>query len=230
MTHFSRLTLVAFITVFFVAGAQAQTLTNTFNFTVTSSNVPDGNPVGLVNSGSISGVDGYITNLQVNLNITGGFNGDLYAYLAGPQGGFAVLLNRSGLTGLNPFGYANTGFSITLEDGNSNIHNYQTAGYSVNGNGQVLGTWAPDGRNIDPQSSGSAFDSASTSAGLLNAFNNTIPNGSWTLFIADLSGGGGQSVLVSWGLTVVTVPEPQTWAMLAGGVGMLVLFRRRKNS
>jgi subtilisin-like proprotein convertase family protein len=227
MKNAIRLTILA-ISLIYAGGAQGQTLTNTFNFSVTSSNIPDGNPVGLVNSGSISGVNGYITNIQVNLNITGGFNGDLYAYLAGPQGGFAVLLNRSGLTGTNAFGYADTGFNITLEDGNSNIHGYQIGSYSLNGGGQLTGTWAPDGRNINPQSTGSVFDSASTASGLLNAFNNTIPNGSWTLFIADLSGGGGQSVLVSWGLTVVTVPEPQTWAMLAGGAGMLFAFRRRK--
>lgn len=229
MTNYIRLTFLA-ISLFVVTGAQGQALTNTFNFTVTSSNVPDGNPVGLANSGTISGVAGSITNIQVHLNITGGFNGDLYAYLAGPLGGFAVLLNRSGLTAGNPFGYADTGFNITLEDGNPNIHGYQLGSPSYNGNGQLLGTWAPDGRNINPQSAGSVFDAASTASGLLNAFNNTIPNGSWTLFIADLSGGGGQSVLVSWGLTVVTVPEPQTWAMLAGGAGMLLAFRRRKNS
>ena len=121
MTNFIRLTFLA-ISLFVVTGAQGQALTNTFNFTVTSSNVPDGNPVGIANSGTISGVAGYITNIQVKLNITGGFNGDLYAYLAGPLGGFAVLLNRSGLTAGNPFGYADTGFNITLEDGNSNIH------------------------------------------------------------------------------------------------------------
>jgi hypothetical protein len=63
----------------------------------------------------------------------------------------------------------------------------------------------------------------------LSLFNSTLPNGAWTLFIADLSSGG-QSTLVSWGLTIVTVPEPQTWAMLVGGAGMLLAFRRRKIS
>jgi hypothetical protein len=37
---------------------------------------------------------------------------------------------------------------------------------------------------------------------------------------------GGQGTLVSWGLTVVTVPEPQTWVLVAGGVGLLLAFNR----
>jgi subtilisin-like proprotein convertase family protein len=61
----------------------------------------------------------------------------------------------------------------------------------------------------------------------MSVFNSMVPNGQWTLFIADLSAGG-TSTLVSWGLTVVTVPEPQTWAMVAGGLGMLALRRRAR--
>ncbi|MCX6894794.1 MAG: PEP-CTERM sorting domain-containing protein, partial [Verrucomicrobia bacterium] len=55
-------------------------------------------------------------------------------------------------------------------------------------------------------------------------------NGTWTLFLADMSGGD-VSTLVSWGLNVSVVPEPTTWALigfvalLAGG--KLVSLRRR---
>ncbi len=48
-------------------------------------------------------------------------------------------------------------------------------------------------------------------------------------FNGDLSGGG-QSTLVSWGLTVVTVPEPQTWTILGGGLtGFWLLARKRRS-
>jgi hypothetical protein len=42
--------------------------------------------------------------------------------------------------------------------------------------------------------------------------------------------GSGQSLLVSWGLTVVTVPEPQTWALFGGKLVALwsVARQRRK--
>jgi hypothetical protein len=46
------------------------------------------------------------------------------------------------------------------------------------------------------------------------------PNGEGTIFIADLSGNG-QSTPVTWGSTVVTVPEPQIWALLGGGLAVL---------
>ncbi len=217
--------VIATLGVFCLSFETARAQTN-FNYNSGSLNVniPDQNPVGVSSSTTVSGVAGYISSVQVTLNITGGFNGDLYAYLMGPQGSIAVLLNRVGLTAANSSGYGDAGFDVTLSDGSPNIHNYQSFTYNLSG-GQLTGTWAPDGRNISPLSSGGLFDSASTSAGL-GVFNNLIPNGAWTLFISDLSGGS-SSTLVSWGMTIVTVPEPQTWAMAISGAGLLFALRRR---
>lgn len=208
-----------------VFALRAQADTNvTYSISVNSA-IADGNPVGLVSSTNVSGLPTGIASVQVDLNITGGFNGDLYAYLVGPVGDFAVLLNRVGLNSGNPFGYGDAGFNITLADGGNNIHNYQGSSYTITG-GQLVGAWAPDGRSIDPQSSGAVFSGAATSSSL-GVFNMGNPNGQWTLFVADLAGGGGSSTLVSWGLTIA-IPEPQTWAMLASGAGLLLALRRRK--
>jgi hypothetical protein len=198
-------------------------ITTTSYTNSTSMSIADGSPVGLTEQFSVSGLGGSITNVQVHLDITGGFNGDLYAYLAGPQGQFAVLLNRAGITGSNPYGYGDAGFNITLDGSSPNIHGYGS-GYSVNGFGQVTGTWGSDGRNIDPQSLGSVFDSASTAANL-GVFQDTTGNGLWTFFIADLSGGGGTATLNNVILTIMTVPEPQTWVMLGGGLAVFCLCR-----
>jgi subtilisin-like proprotein convertase family protein len=191
--------------------------------------VPDGNPVGLSSTLTFSGVAGPINNITVTLNITGGFNGDLYAYLTSPTASLVVLLNRVGMGSGNPFGYGNTGFSNTLDSAAAyNIHNYQSTSYSLNVGGQLTGTWAPDSRTINPLSSAGAFDAAPTGSTLAD-LNGNSPNGTWTLFIADLSGGG-QSTLVSWGLTVVTVPEPQTWTIFGGGLtGFWWLARKRRS-
>jgi hypothetical protein len=54
-----------------------------WNSGMLNSGVPDGNPNGWVNSTIISGQSGTILpgSLQVSLNLSGGWNGDLYAYL-----------------------------------------------------------------------------------------------------------------------------------------------------
>jgi subtilisin-like proprotein convertase family protein len=202
----------------------AQTMTNSYTLTP-NVGIPGASPVGITEQFAASGMAGTIADIQVTLDITGGFNGNLYAYLAGPQGQFAVLLNRVGVTAGNPFGFSDAGMNIMLDgDAVNNIHNYGSGGpgsYSLNGT-----MWAADGRNIDPLSAGSAFDAATTSASL-SVFQNTYGNGVWTLFIADLSASGSPAILNSATLSIITVPEPQTWVMLAGGAALLGLFRRR---
>jgi hypothetical protein len=171
-----------------------------------------------------------LTSITVSINVSGGFNGDLYATLRGPGGTgapFAVLLNRSGVGSANPIGYADAGFNITFATGSPNIHTY-----GGNGGSQLTGTFAPDGRAIDPNSSPSAFDSAGTGQDL-NQFLHTNPNGDWTITFADMVNGGGDSSLVSWSLNITAVPEPVTMALGIfglgfGGVGLVRwVFRKR---
>lgn len=215
--------LAAVFTATIMAGvAQGQLVTNTIPTSINLP-IPDGSPIGLTSSTTLSGISGTISSVTVNLDITGGFNGDLYAYLAGPTGEFVVLLNRVGLTTGSPAGYGDSGFNITLSDGAPDIHYYQSEGPTYLG-GQLTGTWAPDGRNIDPQSSPSTFAATAPSTDL-SSFDDQTANGLWTLYVADLSSGG-QSTAVSWGLSVVTVPEPQTWALAASGVGLLLALKR----
>jgi subtilisin-like proprotein convertase family protein len=186
-----------------VLGAAAQQT----KVTSTSVNlaVPDDDANGLVSTQAVSGLSDVIQNVTVTLNFSGGYNGDLYAYLLSPNDTMVVLLNRVG--GGN---YGNPGFDITLNDtgGHPGIQSYQSSSPSYNGNGQLTGTWA-------------------TSSGGLTSLAGLGGNGIWSLFVADLSTGN-TSTLVSWGLTVSTVPEPQTWALLGGGGLMLVSLLRRK--
>jgi subtilisin-like proprotein convertase family protein len=190
--------------------------------------LPDGDLSGLALNTNLTGLSGSIANATVSLNISGGFNGDLYLYLAGPSGGFVTLLNRVGVARGNAVGYSDTGFNLKFDDSTSfeNIHFYQNSSYTLNGSGQLTGTWATDGRNIDPLATPAVFDATQPSL-FLDSFNGTDPNGTWTLFIADLSNGG-QSTLVSWGLSIVTVPEPSMYALM--GIGFaLFLARKRLN-
>lgn len=203
------------------AGAQ----TNSFTFS-SGQSVPDGNTSGLAVSTNLSGMSGNISSVTVSLNISGGYNGDLYAYLAGPNGGFSVLLNRVGVSNsASAFGYSDAGFNITLSDSAANsVQYYQSYSPTFSG-GQLTGLWQPEGVNIDPQSSPTTFFNSPQTA-MLSSFGGTDPNGAWTLYIADLSAGG-QSTLLNWGLDIVTVPEPASYALIVTAAGALLGWRIR---
>lgn len=207
--------------------ASAQTYNTNLIYTVNQV-IPDGDFSGLALATNLTGMSGTVFDVTLGLNILGGNNADLYAYLAGPNGGFAVLLNRVGVDLANPHGYEDSGFSITLGSAAaSNVHHYQATGFTLNGNDQLTGFWAPDGRNISPLSPPAAFDTAPVTA-TLDSFVGTNPNGLWTFYIADVSGGA-SGILESWELSVTTVPEPSTLALaIVGGLLLGGVFRRRK--
>jgi subtilisin-like proprotein convertase family protein len=209
------------------ASAWGQTVSSFTNSAPTT--VPDGNPVGVTEQFAVSGLSGSISDVQVQLDITGGFNGDLYAYLVSPTGQLSVLLNRVGLSAGNPVGYGDAGFNITLDgQAANNIHYYQGGSYAIL-DGQLTGPWAADGRNIDPQSSGTVFDGTSPTLGLdiYDGVDGAGVNGTWTLFVADLAAGGGTPVIDQTVLTVNTIPEPASLALGAAGAAALVLLRRK---
>jgi hypothetical protein len=110
----------------------------------------------------------------------------------------------------------------------NDVHFYGNASPTFNGNGQLTGSWQPDGRNIDPASPPAAFDSASQVT--FASFNDANANGNWTLFFADMSAGGGNSQLVSWELDITAVPEPVITALVLFALGALglKLFRALK--
>ena len=171
--------------------------------------IPDGSVVGVALDRMISGLDGGFNtvsgSVQVRLNVSGGYNGDLFGYLVlnnGPGSTVpAILLNRVGQDEAHPFGSSGSGFNVTLSDsGVTNIHSAP---------GGATGVWKPDGATLD-----------GTFAGL-NA------KGTWTLFLADLSGGY-TSKLMSWGLDVTvnsvgSVARLQ-WTTAPGGAVSGVAF------
>lgn len=183
-------------------------LTETYTFSGLNLDIPDGNLSGLVYQQTISSSITEINFITVTLNISGGYNGDLYCYLS-HSSGFAALLNRVGRTAGDSFGYGNGGFNVTFSDAAAtDIHAYQTVSYSLNGSGQLLGTWQPDARNVDPLS---VLDTSTRSA-YLSSFDGLGASGQWTLFLADMSGGD-VSTLNGWSMEITGVPEPVTTAL-----------------
>ena len=160
----------------------------------------------------------------------------MYAYLS--YGGVLVpLLNRVGVGSspptTTPFGYGDSGLNLILTDTGAygDIHLYQQVGSygSLIANG--TSTWTPDGRNISPNlSTPSQFDDAASSRLALDTtFGGLNPNGTWTLFFADVSKGGGSSTLTSWSMDITAVPEPTNLALgLLGGISLVVVAARRR--
>jgi len=225
-----------------IAGSVAGTALADFSTTFTSGfqnsgAIPDGSTIGIADTRTITGLPfNSIQDVNVRVNISGGWNGDLYAYLV-HSSGFSVLLNRVGRSGASSFGYGDSGLNVTFDQSasqSSDIHFYQTVAGFNNSMLQAGTSWRPDGRNVSPLTSGATLGSTPSTANL-NSFYRLDPNGSWTLFVADVSGGGGQPTLSSWGLDIVAaVPEPASMVegsiavLLLGSVGLLYRIRQTK--
>jgi len=170
---------------------------------VATLDIPDGNPLGVSSTINVSGL-GTISTLSLTLNISGGNNGDLYAYLS-YDGTLVTLLDRPGTALLdNPVGFTDAGYSVTVEDGYSSLND-------ATGGSPVTGIYSATSGTF------SEFTGDST--------------GPWTLFIADMSGGdGSDSQLDSWFLDIngITVPEPVTGALLVFGAGALSIIVGRR--
>ena len=207
-------TLVASWVFLPLAASAATTFTQTWNV---STAIPDNDDVGYTNTRVLStpGIT-EIESVTVGLAFSGGFNGDLYAYLVHGSG-FTVLLNRPGRDPGTPDGAASSGMTITLDDlGSADIH----AAIPMLG-GSFSGTYQPDGRITDPL----GVAATDPRPALFSSFTGLDANGSWTLFVADQSAGG-VSTLNGWTLTVTGVPEPGT--SLLGALGLLLLTRRTR--
>jgi subtilisin-like proprotein convertase family protein len=210
-----KLTII-FAAMSLAIGVQAQMATNVFQQTENTL-ILDANPNGFISTNVVSGLFGGIQSVEVSLNINGGYNGDLYAYLSFGDG-FAVLLNRVGKSNSDDFGYGDSGLNVVFSDfAATDIHQY-----GGNGGDLLTGTWQPDGRETNPQ----LVVTTDARTALLGSFNNLDPNGIWTLFVADMATGY-QSTLASWSLQIVTVPEPDTLALLALGGAFLFAARRK---
>ena len=180
-----------------------------YSQTFSGGTIADGNPVGQAFSGVFdnAGVQDQVVDLTVGLNVTGGFNADLYAYLVAPNGTLVVLLDQPGV-GVDGIGATGTGMNITLQG--SGFNSSLTPG---------LVTSATQGL-IQTVTSGSVLSGTYTAAGSFGGIGGpqldptgSAANGVWTLFFADLNSGGGNETLNSWTLNLAVVPEPVDLAL-----------------
>jgi subtilisin-like proprotein convertase family protein len=135
-----------------------------------------------------------IGSISVSLCISGGFNGDLYAYLSHGDG-FAVLLNRVGASISNPDGSPGSGFDLVLRHGNyPDIH--------------LAAAATPLSAMLSAEGRLTYFSAECENT--LGAFHGLDPAGDWTLFLADRAGGS-ISTVNGWSIDIqpmAAVPEP----------------------
>lgn len=192
--------------------------------------IPDNNTNGLRSSIDFNSSMVSISDVNVWLTITNGWNGDLHAVLQHGSTS-AVLLNRVGRRASDTSGYDEPGFNVKLDDqaANGDIHLYRLTLFGNNATalgGPLTGVWAPDGRSLDPVL---AFDTSPRTS-LLGAFNGSDPNGLWTLFVEDASAGD-VSRLVSWGIEITgVVPEPSVVCLLLAGMPWLWWMMRHRSA
>ena len=129
-------------------GAHGAIVENLESFS-SGGNIPDGNPVGITVQGNVGNFlsDSTVTAVTVGLNISGGYAGNLYAYLVGPNGTMVTLLNQAGG---GPFGNPSSTINMSLQDGAGAITSssdlssgtYAAAGNLSDMNGSLAdGTW-----------------------------------------------------------------------------------------
>ena len=191
--------------------AQGQTLVSQ-TFT-NGLSIPEDNPGGLVAVGTFTDASPQflIAGLTVQLNISGGYNGNLTAYLETPDNVMVELMSQPGVA-INGFGASGPGMNITFTDAASqNIQN-ETSSLFLTGNYHAITDLATLGSLLSP--GGRA-------------------NGDWVLFLTDQTVGGGISTLNSWTLninTVAPIPEPGSLALvLLGSVAGLRWWRGKKH-
>jgi hypothetical protein len=113
--------------------------------------------------------------------------------------------------------------NVTLSDtgANGNIH--------AAGDSSLSGAWKADGQTTSPTAAPGSFSAGGGSITLDGTFAGENPNGTWTLFFADVSAGGGTSTLNGWSLDITAVPEPVNVALtIFAGVFLVVIVARSR--
>jgi uncharacterized repeat protein (TIGR01451 family) len=172
-----------------------------FNFTnLATITIPDVGtaspyPSALVVSG-ITGTVGQVTATLSNLNHT--YTKDLDVLLVGPAGQKVLLMSQAGSAGA-------VNATVTFSD---------SASQSLpSGSPIVTGTWRP--ANYGSGASLPAPAPLAPYSGVLSAFNNISPNGTWSLYIVDRNAGDSGQVTSGWSLGVTTITPVNQIADLA---------------
>ena len=202
------------------SGARAQSFANPGSIQVPTAQLTLGPASPYPSPITVSAVGNSLTSLTITLaNVTHAYPDDLDVLLVGPTGLNALLMSDTG--GFNPI----SNLTFTFSD---------LAASSLSDTGPLAsGTYRPT--NFDAPGDVDSFAPPAPVSGpygsTLSAFNGTDPNGVWRLYVLDDTPGNNGVIAGGWSLTVTSVPEPSTHALLglAGALGATgVAFRQRR--
>ncbi len=157
----------------------------------------------------VSGLTGTISKVTLTLtNATFPQNGDFNFLLVGPGGQTFVFMSDAG--GLfSP----STGVNLTFDDAAATL--------LPNSGSIASGTYRPTDYNVDgetfpsPAPAGPYNTAAPTGAGtFFSVYGGSAPNGTWSLYPLDDTGGGGTATIGSWNLTFITSGDAATTTVL----------------
>jgi hypothetical protein len=167
----------------------------------------------------VSGLSDPIAEIRISfLGLTHETPGDIDALLVGPGGQTVMLMSDTGEPAISP---EVTDLQLDFRDGASPLPQTQKlvsgafAPTNYVGFGEIpeMDQITPNPPPLGPY--GATF----------SVFNGSNPNGTWTLYIQD-DRDDDSGALSRWSLTVTTVPEPSSAALLLFGVAGLVCRTR----
>jgi subtilisin-like proprotein convertase family protein len=199
--------------------------------------VPDGSLEGIHHTITVSTPMDRVLKATISVQLEshpgGSFAGDLYLTVV-HDGRATVLLNRPGRQPGSPFGYSDSGnLAVTFDDtgATTDIHAYRsplTGSHTTplaGGLSSLPTLWQSDGRRSDPLT----VSLSDPRPARLNEFVDSNPNGAWTLFVADVSGGGAFAVR-GWSVDLVAIPEPGAMVLTTALALGIFAWRRRASS
>ena len=151
----------------------------------------------------VSGLNGNISALTLTINNFSTDNpSDLDILLAGPNGKFVIMNDAGGSSSVN-------GVNLTFSDaaGSSLPSVFSSSSYKPTSNGSLNSIPTPSNPFYSP--SGTYTSPSPIGSGtFFSVFDNTDPNGTWSLYVYDDFASGAGSIAGGWSLNYNTTPLP----------------------